>query len=98
MLREAALTAERDGQDPIDAAVLAALGGRRPDGCELLGFEPFDADRKRAEARVREAGAGEYRVAKGAIQAILDLVGKHAAGADRVAEATADFAAGGSGR
>ncbi len=90
VLREAALTAERDGQDPIDAAVLAELG-HPVDGCEILDFEPFDADRKRAEARVRESGA-EYRVAKGAVQAILDLAGGSAAGAERVGEATADFA------
>ena len=72
VLREAALTAERDGSDPIDAAVLAALG-RPVDGCEILGFEPFDADRKRAEAHVRGPDGAEYRVAKGAVQAILDL-------------------------
>ena len=104
VLREAALTVERDAADPIDAAVLAEAGGR-PDGCELLGFEPFDADRKRAEAHVREAGGAEYRVAKGAVQAILDLVapvrlspdigGKgapEAVGVERVAAATAEFA------
>jgi H+-transporting ATPase len=91
VLREAALTAERGGGDPIDAAVLAALGGW-PAGCEVLEVEPFDADRKRAEARVRERGGAEYRVAKGAVQAILDLVGDSAPGAERVAAATADFA------
>jgi len=91
VLREAALTAERDGQDPIDAAVLAELGGR-PDGCEVLEFEPFDADRKRAEARIRETGGATYRVAKGAVQAILELAGGSAPGAERVGEATADFA------
>ena len=68
VLREAGLTVEEDGGDPLDAAVLAALGGP-VEGCERLDFEPFDADRKRAEARVRENGA-EYRVAKGAVQAI----------------------------
>jgi len=92
VLREAALTAERDGQDPIDAAVLAELG-RSVDDYQILDFEPFDAERKRAEARVREpGGATTYRVAKGAVQAILDLAGGSAAGADRVAEATAEFA------
>jgi H+-transporting ATPase len=91
VLREAALTSEGGGEDPIDAAILAALGGP-PEGCEVLALEPFDAERKRAEAHVSEAGTGEYRVAKGAVQAILDLVGERAAGAGRVAEATADFA------
>ncbi len=91
VLREAALTAERDGQDPIDAAVLAELG-RSVDDYQILDFEPFDAERKRAEARVRESAGAEFRVAKGAVQAILDLAGGSAAAADRVAEATAEFA------
>jgi H+-transporting ATPase len=104
VLREAALTAEQDGQDPIDAAVLAALGPA-PDGCEVLALEPFDADRKRAEALVRGPDGAEFRVAKGAVQSILDLAapvllsyptgGKgapEAEGAERVAEATARFA------
>jgi H+-transporting ATPase len=91
VLREAALTAEPDGQDPIDAAILATTGGR-PEECETLEFEPFDASRKRAEARVREPGGATYRVAKGAVQAILDLTGGSAPGADRAAAATAEFA------
>ncbi len=90
ILRDAALTVEQGGSDPVDAAILEALGGPVED-CEVLDFEPFDADRKRAEARVRE-GDAEYRVAKGAVQAILDLTGAGAAGADRVAGVTADFA------
>jgi H+-transporting ATPase len=91
VLREAALTAERDGRDPIDAAVLAALG-HPVDGYEVLDFEPFDADRKRAEAHVRGPDGAEFRVAKGAVQAVLDLAGGSAAGGDRVAAATAEFA------
>jgi H+-transporting ATPase len=91
VLREAALTAERDGHDPIDAAVLSALG-ESPGGCQVLEFEPFDADRKRAEARVREATGATYRVAKGAVQAILDLAGGSAPNADLLAAATAEFA------
>ncbi len=91
ILREAALTAEPGGSDPLDAAVLEALGGP-VEGAEVLDLQPFDADRKRAEATVREGGGAEYRVAKGAVQAILDLVGKGDPGAEPVTEATADFA------
>jgi H+-transporting ATPase len=90
VLREAAMTVERDGADPVDTAVLAARGGAA-DGYEVLDFEPFDADRKRAEARVRDSG-GEYRVAKGAVQAILDLCGAEDAGAGPVEQATAELA------
>lgn len=92
VLRQAALTAERDGGDPIDQAIVATLG--HPLGnAEVLDFEPFDADRKRAEARVKDTDGSEYRVAKGAVQAILDLVGESAKGAELVSGATAAFAA-----
>ncbi len=74
VLRDAVLTAERDGHDPIDEAIIAALGAPVT-GIAAVDFEAFDADRKRAEARVRNADGSEYRVAKGAVQAILDLVG-----------------------
>jgi H+-transporting ATPase len=59
VLQEAAHTAEPDGSDPIDATILTALGSA-PDGQEVLELEPFDADRKRAEARVK--GARRTRV------------------------------------
>jgi H+-transporting ATPase len=91
VLREAALTAERDGSDPIDAAVGASLS-QPVTGVEVLEFEPFDAERKRAEAHVRDADGSEYRVAKGAVQAILDLAGQSTGCAERVSEVTADFA------
>lgn len=91
VLLEAALTAEHDGRDPIDEAIVAALGDR-PDGYEALELEPFDADRKRAEARVRGPDGSERRVAKGATQAILELTGDSGREAREVVEATAAFA------
>jgi H+-transporting ATPase len=91
VLREAALTAEPDGSDPIDQAIATALGAP-VEGAQVLEFEPFDADTKRAEAHVREADGSEYRVAKGAVQAILDLARDDAAGGKLVSEATARFA------
>jgi H+-transporting ATPase len=91
VLREAALTAERDASDPIDEAIAVALGAPVA-GVQVLELEPFDADRKRAEARLREPGGAEYRVAKGAVQSILALSGEGADGAGRVSEVTAQFA------
>jgi H+-transporting ATPase len=92
VLRDAALTAEREGGDPIDAAVIAALS-EPLDGYETLELEPFDADRKRAEARVRGPDGSTFRVAKGAVQAILELVGEGTHGAQRLSEMTTTFAA-----
>ncbi len=91
VLVEAALTAELEGQDPIDAAILAALQ-QPPAGYEVLEFEPFDADRKRAEARVRFPDGTECRVAKRAVQAIIDLAGDATSAAERASEVTAAFA------
>jgi H+-transporting ATPase len=92
VLRQAALTAESDAADPIDRAIIAALAQPLGD-VRVLDFAPFDAGRKRAEARVEEPDGREYRVAKGAVQAILDLVGDSARGAQLVSETTTAFAA-----
>jgi H+-transporting ATPase len=91
VLRDAALTAEQDGADPVDRAILATLGGP-PAGYEVLALEPFDADRKRAEASIRSADGHEWQVAKGAVQAILALTGEGAGGAQQISDATALFA------
>ncbi len=92
VLAEAALTVEPDGSDPIDATILAALGGRASDRHEVLQLEPFDADRKRAEARVKGPDGFEYRVAKGAVQAILDLPATRSQDTARVLARTTEFA------
>jgi H+-transporting ATPase len=90
VLLEASLTAEEDGQDPVDEAVLAAYP--RPANHRVLALEPFDADRKRAEARIGGPDGNEFRVAKGAAQAILDLTPGPAGEAEEIAEVTAEFA------
>ena len=92
LLTEAALTAERDTSDPVDRGVLEAIDAAS-DGHEVIALEPFDADRKYAEALVRDPGGGEYRVAKGAVQAIVELVAGSGAVIERVEKTTAAFAA-----
>jgi len=70
----AALTAERDTDDPIDRAVLAGLGDSQElNQYKVVGFEPFDPTRKRAEAEVERDGS-RFSVAKGAPQSVLQLV------------------------
>jgi H+-transporting ATPase len=91
VLEEAALTAERDGSDPLDAAILASLDSP-PDGQRVLELEPFDADRKRAEARVESRDGHQYEVAKGAVQAILDLTSPTGPEAELVLARTSEFA------
>jgi H+-transporting ATPase len=91
VLREAALTAESDTSDPIDHAVLVEVGPRTDDH-QVLDLQPFDADRKRAEALVRGPDGSEYRVAKGAVQAIAELAADNGDGAERLVSMTAAFA------
>jgi len=70
----AALASKADsGDDPIDTAVLKALGeATKLQTYRTVRFEPFDPVRKRAEAEI-EAGGQRFKVAKGAPQVILEL-------------------------
>lgn len=84
-----ALASRAEDRDAIDSAVIAAL----PDASVLSAwkqndFVPFDPLTKRTEAEVAD-GASTFRVAKGAPQAIVDLV-KPAA--DIAAKVQADVA------
>ena len=75
LILAAALTTRGDGDDPIDLAIRQALDDVEVlDTYEITDFQPFDPTHKRAQAEVRHKGA-TFAVAKGAPQAILDLVG-----------------------
>ncbi len=74
LLRAAAQASDRDGPDAIDAAILKGVGEKIPDGAVTAHFQPFDPVSKRTVADIRD-GDATYKVAKGAPQAILDLVG-----------------------
>lgn len=70
----AALTTRSDTDDPIDRAILAALDNEDElQSYDIVGFQPFDPTRKRADAKVRRNGH-EFSVSKGAPQAVLDLI------------------------
>ncbi|NBC33470.1 MAG: plasma-membrane proton-efflux P-type ATPase [Alphaproteobacteria bacterium] len=75
LILAAGLTTRRDGDDPIDNAILGAFADPSIlDRYDIADFRPFDPTRKRAEADVRSE-SGTITVAKGAPQVILDLVG-----------------------
>ncbi len=93
LLQAAGLTCERDAPDSIDAALIEALGGSAPAG-KVINFQSFDPVRKRAEATVQADGS-TFQVAKGAPQAIIDLVKADDVLAERVRRATDKLAAGG---
>lgn len=92
VLVEAALTAERDTADPLDQAVLAAVDAAEVARWHVVDFTPFDSTRKYALARVRGPGDEQVGVAKGAVQAILDLAEAQGGVGERVSEVTRAFA------
>jgi H+-transporting ATPase len=87
----AALTCEMEAPDALDAAILKGAGNDPLAGAKIVSFTPFDPVRKRAEAQVEENGK-RCRVAKGAPQAILALVGADDALTGRANKAMEDLA------
>jgi H+-transporting ATPase len=76
----ATLASREENQDPIDDAIIAKLKevGELvgiPDGYKIMEFTPFDPTSKRAVATVEDTGGKRFRVAKGAPQAVLSLIG-----------------------
>jgi H+-transporting ATPase len=73
LILTAALTCEREAPDPIDAAILKALGESSDLAeYEITHLEPFDPVHKRALASVRHRGRTSKAV-KGAPQVIMEL-------------------------
>ncbi|MGD0471887.1 MAG: HAD-IC family P-type ATPase [Candidatus Velthaea sp.] len=95
VLALAALASSVSGADPVDAAVRScALRASPNDEPALVSFVPFDPQRKRSEAIVREASGAVLQVVKGAFSVVADraksdaaalaLVGKLEASGGRV--------------
>jgi H+-transporting ATPase len=92
VLLEAALTSEPGSGDPIDRAILENLDGDTLREYQVLRLEPFDPTSKRAEARVQGSDGVEFGVAKGAVQAIVDLIGADDGLSSRLSQVTDAFA------
>ena len=75
----AALASREEDRDPIDDTVIAKAKSLRKvseriGSYRIQGFRPFDPVSKRTEASAEGGGEQTFRVAKGAPQAILELV------------------------
>ena len=92
VLLQAALTTEPGSGDPIDRAILEGIDQEEMHRYKILDLEPFDPTRKRAEARVQGPEGAEFGVAKGAVQAVVDLVGADGGVSARISEVTDAFA------
>jgi H+-transporting ATPase len=88
------LASRADSQDAIDLAVLGGLKDRHElERYRIVRFQPFDPVHKRTEAVVTGPEKNEFRVAKGAVQVILELPADARQVPGSVHEAVRGFAA-----
>ncbi len=74
VLALAALASSDGGQDPVDAAIRAAAGGKATsDTPKLLMFTPFDPATKMSEASATDAAGHPQRIVKGAFAVVAGL-------------------------
>jgi H+-transporting ATPase len=70
----AALASSEGGQDPVDAAIRVAAGGKAVlDPPKMISFVPFDPATKMSEATATDATGGAERIVKGAFAAVIAL-------------------------
>jgi H+-transporting ATPase len=74
-----ALASREEDQDPIDKAILAKTKSTpdiaaKIEHMKVSDFKPFDPVRKRTEATVQGEDGSQFKVTKGAAQAILALI------------------------
>jgi H+-transporting ATPase len=70
----AALASSDGGQDPVDAAIRAAVGGKAvSDLPKLIRFVPFDPATKMSAATITVSGGGTQNLVKGAFAAVIGL-------------------------
>jgi len=88
-----ALASRQEDQDPIDLAVMNGLGDKDAlKAYEIVHFQPFDPVHKRTEADVKDGQGRQFKVSKGAPQAIMALVGDDAEVREKVEGVTSEFA------
>ncbi len=92
------LASREEDQDPIDIAILAKTKSipaivEIVDHVKLTSFRPFDPVSKRTEAAIKGEDDSQFKVSKGAPQAILALVEGKKSVSDRVFEDVDSFAA-----
>ncbi len=91
-----ALASREEDQDPIDNTVLAKAKDlnliEKAESYTRVAFKPFDPVSKRTEATLEDVGKRQFRVAKGAPQAILSLIANSDAISKEVDESVNAFA------
>jgi H+-transporting ATPase len=72
VMEAAAFASRAEDKDPIDDAVLKQ--NPAPEGVDVLSFKPFDPVSKMTRSELRRKDGTSFSVAKGAPQAMLDLI------------------------
>jgi H+-transporting ATPase len=94
VIEAAAWASRAENKDPIDLAVLGALGGELPrSGGRVIHFQPFDPVHKRTEATVERPDGRAFKATKGAPQVILALAANASHVQTQVDKAVNEFAA-----
>jgi H+-transporting ATPase len=93
----ATLASREEDQDPIDDAIIAEVKKKdklsgEVDSYKILEFTPFDPTSKRAIATVENTRGNRFKAAKGAPQAILELVADQETLGQKVDELVDSFA------
>jgi H+-transporting ATPase len=92
-----ALASREEDQDPIDTAILAKTQSTpaiedKINRIKVTSFKPFDPVIKRTEATAQEQDGSQFKVTKGAPQAILALIEDKASINDKLTEDVNEFA------
>ena len=92
-----ALASREEDQDPIDDAIFAKTKSTlavedRINHIKVTNFKPFDAVVKRTEATVQGENGSQFKVTKGAPQAILALIEDKKTINDKLTEDVNEFA------
>lgn len=88
-----ALASRKEDNDPIDLAVLGGVkDSSRLEKIKVLHFQPFDPVHKRTEATVQSPEGLQYKVSKGAPQAIQQLLENPSEVEEQLNEAVNAFA------
>jgi H+-transporting ATPase len=92
-----ALASREEDQDPIDKAILAKTKSKpdiaaKIEQTKVASFKPFDPVVKRTEATVQSEDGSQFKVTKGAPQAILALIEDKKSISDKLTEDVDEFA------
>jgi len=94
VILSAALASRAEDQDPIDLAVLSGVKNEQQlKSYQVVHFQPFDPVHKRTEATAKGKEGHDFKVTKGAPQAILALAPNADKIQSQVEQAVSEFAA-----